>query len=228
MISSIRTIVIVFTCIYLYYLTQPLIIYPRPRVVGYILYLRICLSFHDYHEGLFCRSLVRPLAAVFPGIAPYAIASNLSPRYFAILDCQSCFALSHREFDFLGPYRISFNAILTKLHKSICTTVMQMDDPHKIMDSLRSHYSQVNAIAAAHAQRQLFDLKCTDPNKLQDHLDKLLALREKIVEYGTAVPDDVFVGCIILSVPHAYRPIIRASEIAIEALNSSKELQLSN
>lgn len=100
---------------------------------------------------------------------------------------------------------------------------MQMDDPHKIMDSLRSHYSQVNAIAAAHAQRQLFDLKCTDPNKLQDHLDKLLALREKIVEYGTAVPDDVFVGCIILSVPHAYRPIIRASEIAIEALNSSKE-----
>jgi hypothetical protein len=67
----------------------------------------------------------------------------------------------------------------------------------------------------ADAQRRLFSMHCENDKKMQEHLDRLAAIKEEIAEAGIVFADKTYTDAIIESTPASYLPIVQAYEAAI-------------
>jgi hypothetical protein len=76
------------------------------------------------------------------------------------------------------------NAITQKLPNSIFTKYMEKEHVNKILDGLKDEYGTSIAASEAWTEEPLFSLKCHDDRKLQNHLDDLSDLKNKLAKIG--------------------------------------------
>lgn len=113
-------------------------------------------------------------------------------------------------------------AIAGKLPDSIFMNVCgDAKTPHDVMSAMKIRFGQTTSISEANAQKRLFSMQC-DEKKMQEHLDRMVALKEEIAESGITIADKTFTDAIIASVPPSYMSIVKVYEASIAVHNVDK------
>jgi hypothetical protein len=111
-------------------------------------------------------------------------------------------------------------ALASKLPDSIFMNIaLSVTIPSQIMTAMKNHFGQMTAMSEADAQRRLFSMRCENNKKMQEHLDRLAAIKEEIAEASIVFADKTYTDAIIGSTPASYLPIIQAYEAAIQIHN---------
>ena len=111
-------------------------------------------------------------------------------------------------------------AIAGKLPDSIFMNVSSSAAlPNDIMSAMKTRFGQTTAVSEANAQKRLFSMRCENEKKMQEHLDRLLALQEEIAEAGITIADKTFTDAVIASVPSSYMSIVQAYESSVHVHN---------
>ena len=66
------------------------------------------------------------------------------------------------------------------------------------------------AITESHLQQQLHSMRCTDPAKVNGHLDTMIQIKDNLEKRNIHINDDVFINTIIASIPKVFSPTINA------------------
>lgn len=81
-------------------------------------------------------------------------------------------------------------AIASKLPDSIFMNIaLTAQVPNDLMVAMKTRFGQTTAVSEANAQKRLFSLHCDNEKKMQEHLDRLLALKEEVAEVGITIED---------------------------------------
>jgi hypothetical protein len=111
-------------------------------------------------------------------------------------------------------------ALASKLPDSIFMNIaLSVTIPSQIITTMKNRFGQITAISEADAQRWLFSMRCENKKKMQEHLDRLAAIKEEIAEAGIVFTDKTYTDAIIGSTPASYLPIVQAYKAAIQIHN---------
>lgn len=148
---------------------------------------------------------------------------------FAARGCACRALLDQDEDDIAEDKRESADALLAalmgKLPDSVFMNISKTASvPKDVMDAMKVRFGQTTAISEANAQRRLFSLRCENEKKMQQHLDKIISLKEEIAETGVTLDDKIFADAIIASIPSSYQSIVQSYEASIRIQNITTPL----
>ena len=82
-------------------------------------------------------------------------------------------------------------------------------------------FNSKNPLAESQLQRQLHTLTCTDPAKVDKHLDSLIETKDKLETRGITISDEIFVNIIASSVPRVFNPTISAMTVVAARMKTT-------
>lgn len=116
-------------------------------------------------------------------------------------------------------------ALLDKLQSRLFMLVQGSQNPKEALDDLKLRFGQTTASTLAHAERQLFTMKCTSDRDVLRHLDDLERQHDQLADMGRTIDSKTYRNVIISSVPDHYRPICDSYISSVETLNELGKLQ---
>ena len=102
------------------------------------------------------------------------------------------------------------NAIIGRLSDGIFRRYKAHPSTKKLWANLEEDYDSKNAITESHLQQQLHSMRCTDPAKVNGHLDTMIQIKDNLEKRNIHINDDVFINTIIASIPKVFSPTINA------------------
>ena len=114
------------------------------------------------------------------------------------------------------------NAIIGRLSDGIFRRYRNYDNTKRLWENLLADYDSKNALTESFLQRRLHTMRCTDPSKVNKHLDDMISIRDDLTTRGIDINDNIFVNTIMSSVPDTFKATINA--LAVFSVKADKKL----
>lgn len=92
-------------------------------------------------------------------------------------------------------------------------------------DQLKSVHERVNLTNKLYLLRKLYSIKYVESVKMQEHINSVLELAEKLRSIGEVIQDDNLIAILLCSLPNSYSTLITAIESKNESELSLKYVQ---
>ncbi|KAE9387248.1 hypothetical protein BT96DRAFT_1005302 [Gymnopus androsaceus JB14] len=114
------------------------------------------------------------------------------------------------------------NAIIGRLSDGIFRRYRRYNNTKQLLENLLADYNSKNALTGSFLQRRLHTMQCTDPSKVNKHLDDMINICNNLTTRGININNNISVNTIMSSVPNTFKATINT--LAVFSAKTDKKL----